>query len=364
MKEPKNTDSYVVILAGGIGSRFWPISKQDTPKQFLDLLNIGETMLQSTYNRYVGLVPKENIYVISNQLYAPIICAQLPELDPNQLILEPLRKSTAASMLFVLFKIAKINPDAQVLVSPADHVILHQTRLEVAFERSMAFVKNYNQILVWAASPTQPETHYTYIQYHPEPVEGDIYAVKTLAEYPSADMAAVFFSSGEFLWNMGIFAANANTWLLAYKNHLPDLYELFVHGTDVYNTVYEQEFIDVTYPRCPQTTIKRGILYNAQNLNVLKCQLGWGKIHNWAALYQHHAKDYVGNAVGGNTVVMYDSSGCVVKVPNNKLVIVQGLEDYIIADSENALIICKRSEESHLKNMTNLIARKNGDKFL
>ena len=356
---------YAIILAGGIGSRLWPLSKTQKPKQFFDLLGKGKTLIQMTYERYLGYLPAENIFIITNEQYKKLLVEQLPNVNEDRLIYEPIRKNTAVSVLYLLKKIASINSKANVIISPADQYILNEegfySSVDLAVEKS---IENKN-IVVIGVKPTYADVHTGYIQIaNSKETEGRFFNIKTFTEKPgNKDLAKTFLKSGEFYWNTNIITASAQYLIQQYKEHLPDLYELFNEVKD-FNSEKVKLLIPKIYMACENTSFKAGVLYKLKDIVMLKGVFGWSNLNNWNALWQTHDKDYVGNAVIGKHVLMYDSINSVVQVPNDKLVIVQGLDNYIVSDTENVLFICSKDEEENIRNMLSDIKRMKGDKFL
>ncbi len=357
-------DNYVLIMAGGVGSRFWPVSVADFPKQFIDMLGTGKTLLQQTYDRFSNIIHPDNIFVVTHADYAEITRTQLPHLSTQNLILEPGRKNTAPAVLYGLHTIKHINAEANVLVSPSDHVVYSMDKYQQAIRSAFEYVDGNNELLSIGIQPTSPETQYSYIQYlKDEPVKDSIFKVKTFTENPTEELAKTFIQSGDFLWNSGIVAANLSSFFEAFKIHLPELYDLFNEGEVNISTENELSFIRQIYPMCDNVSIKAGLVYKNTNAYTLVTSFSWSNLGNWESLWKNHSKDYVGNAVTGSDVKMYDSSNCVVKVPNNKLVIVSGLDDFIIVDNGQTLLICPRSKEDEIKEYLSDVKRTNGEKY-
>lgn len=357
-------NNYVAIMAGGIGSRFWPISRTQHPKQFLDILGTGKTLLQWTYSRFKDICPPENIYFITNHSYASLIKTQLPGLSDAQIISEPSRKNTAACAAYFAHKIYALNPEANIIMSPADHLILD----ERAFERSMFdgldFVKNNNSLLTLGIKPTRPDTGYGYIQFDQKKHIDEVFKVKTFTEKPNLEIARAFLKSGDFLWNAGIFLWNVNTIISAFQKYLPELNDVFAELKDAYNTPHEYAEIEKAYPQCINTSIDYAVMEKADNVFVAPAQFGWSDLGTWESAYENSEKDYLGNAVHGKNVIVIDAAECMVKAPENKLVLVQGLEKFIVIDTPDVLLICERSKEQHIKEYVAEIKRNKGEKFL
>jgi mannose-1-phosphate guanylyltransferase len=357
-------NNYVVIMAGGIGSRFWPESRTHFPKQFLDILGTGRSLLQWTYSRFKNICPPENIFVITSAAYTQLILDQLPELSPNQIISEPSRKNTAACAAYAAHKIAALNPDANIVMSPADHLILDERSFESSVYIGLDFVKHHPALLTLGIRPNRPDTGYGYIQHDNKLVNEDMYKVKTFTEKPSLDLARIFLKSGDFLWNAGIFFWNVKTIIAAFDKFLPEINDIFKEITSDYNTIKEKSSIERVYPMCANISIDYGIMEKAKNVYVLPAQFGWSDLGTWESAYENSNKDYLGNAVHGKNVVIIDANECIVKAPNEKLVVLQGLEKYIVVDTKDVLLICERSKEQQIKDYVNEIKRNKGDKYL
>lgn len=317
-------NNYVAIMAGGIGSRFWPESRQKLPKQFLDLLGTGKTLIQWTYHRFNAICPKENIFVITHESYVDIVRQQLPDLNPDNIIGEPYRKNTAPSAAFIAHKIYNLNPKANIILSPADHLILNEREFERNAFDALDFVGHNDVLLTLGIRPTRPDTGYGYIQYTKKDDGDKYFKVKTFTEKPNLELARTFLKSGDFLWNSGIFVWNAATILTAFEKYLPELNEIFVQARDVYNTPKEAKSMERIYTQCTNISIDYGIMEKAQNVYVMPTFFGWSDLGTWETAYEHSEKDYLGNAVYGDQVMIIDASECMIKTPKGKLVVVQG----------------------------------------
>jgi len=355
---------YAVIMAGGIGSRFWPWSKSDQPKQFLDILGTGKTLLQLTYERLQKTFSANRIFIITNEAYLQIAKEQLPDLKDEQLLLEPARKNTAPAIAYAFHKILAMDSNACVAILPSDHIILNEEKFEVALNKSLKAVEKKDVIITLGIRPTRPDTGYGYIQYLEEKEEDGLYKVKTFVEKPPLEMATTFFQSGDFLWNAGIFISNARTMLNAYHHYLPEVNDIFKEGKKVYNTPKEKEFVYKAFSLCPNVSIDNAIMEKAKNVMVIPAHFGWSDLGTWASLYESRMKDYWGNAVQGKNVVIYDSANCMVMAPDNKLVVLEGLEDYIVVETADSLLICRKSQEQKIKEMVMDIKLKKGEKYL
>ncbi len=362
-----NKNRYALIMAGGVGSRFWPVSRTEFPKQFIDFFGIGKTLIQSTYERFLQLCLPENIFIVTNENYVDLIKEQLPQLGENQILAEPLMRNTAPCIAYGSAKISEINPDAVIVVAPSDHTIGNLAAFVNAIETSMEVAAQTDCLITLGIKPNRPDTGYGYIQYTDEVLVGntEVHKVKTFTEKPNLELAKSFLQSGDFLWNAGIFIWSAHAINRALQRHLPDMHEIFTGGRTVYNTDSEKAFIANAYQLCTNISIDFGIMEKADNVFVLPSDFGWSDLGTWASIYEMAEKDYVGNAViPSEHVMMYDSSNCMVNVPKEKLVILQGMHDYIVVEENNTLLICKRAEEQNVKNIVADVKAKFGGKFI
>lgn len=351
-------------MAGGIGSRFWPESRTSLPKQFLDILGTGKSLIQWTYQRFLHICPKENIYFITNHSYISTLKAQIPEIDDRNIISEPSRKNTAPCAAYFAHKMMAMNPDANIILSPADHLIMDERSFEHTTLEALDFVSKHNALLTLGIKPTRPDTGYGYIQYDTEDEISKVYRVKTFTEKPSLELAQTFLRSGDFLWNSGIFVWNVRTIMEALEKHLPEMHEVFMQAKDVYNTPEEEAVISELYAHCTNISIDYGIMEKAKNVYVIPSYFGWCDLGTWESAYENSDKDYLGNAVYGNNVMVIDATECMVKAPADKLVVLQGLEQCIVIDTPDVLLICERSREQQIKEYVAEVKRNKGDRFL
>ncbi len=360
-----NKNYYAIIMAGGIGSRFWPISRTSYPKQFIDILGTGKTLIQNTYDRFLKVCPKENIYVVTNEIYTGLVKEQLPEMADHQILTEPVMRNTAPCVAYGCFKIESMNPDAAIVVAPSDHLILDEPAFISAIEKSLKTATENNCLITLGIKPSRPDTGYGYIQYTDNILNEEFHKVKTFTEKPTLEIAKTFIQSGDFLWNAGIFVWSAKAIVTAFGKHLPDMHEIFADARPVYNTDTEREHIHKTYLQCTNISIDYGIMEKAENVYVLPSEFGWSDLGTWASIYELSEKDYVGNAViPADKVIMYDSSNCMVNVPADKLVILQGLHDYIVVESNNTLLICPRDQEQNVKKVVADVKQQFGTKYI
>jgi mannose-1-phosphate guanylyltransferase len=357
-------NNYVAIMAGGIGSRFWPVSRTDYPKQFLDLLGTGRSLIQWTYHRYRQICPKENIYIITNQSYMDTLKQQIPEVSDENIISEPSRKNTAPCAAYFAHKIMAMNPKANIIMTPADHLIMDERAFERTCYEALDFVGHHDALLTLGVKPTRPDTGYGYIQYDAGDEIDGVYRVRTFTEKPSLELARTFLKSGDFLWNSGIFAWNVKTVMEALEKYLPEMNEVFQQAKAVYNTPREHDVIAQLYPQCNNISIDYGIMEKAKNVYVIPSYFGWSDLGTWESAYENSGKDYLGNAVYGDNVMIIDASECMVKAPDNKLVVLQGLEKFIVVDTPDVLLVCERSREQQIKEYVAEVKRNKGEKFL
>ena len=360
----QNKHHYVAIMAGGIGSRFWPMSRTAYPKQFLDVLNTGKTLIQWTYDRYTKFIPAENIFIVTSEEYVEIVKNQLPDLPVQNILAEPSKKNTAPCIAYISFKLAQIDPRATFIVAPSDHLILEQENFQKIVEKALDFVANINALATLGIKPTNPNTGYGYIQYEGLEVSNGVYKVKTFTEKPTHEIAESFLASGDFLWNAGIFAWRASTILKAFEKYQPEMFELFDQEKANFNTENEKQAIEKIYPQCTNISIDIAIMEKADNVYVLPSAFGWSDLGTWNSAYENMEKDYFGNAVASDNVIVIDATKCMINAPKNKLVVVQGIDDFIIVDTKDVLLICSKEKEQSIKEYVAEVKRHKGDKYI
>lgn len=355
-------------MAGGIGSRFWPLSKMARPKQFLDILGLGRTLLQQTYDRFVQLMPPDQIFIVSNLEYKDLILEQLPDIPEENVLLEPLRRNTAPCIDYANFRILKKNPDANIVVAPSDHMIVKEEEFLSQVKLGLEFVENNNSLLTMGIVPSRPETGYGYIQSLQNEVEGyesaSLMKVKTFTEKPDLKLARVFLESGDFYWNAGIFFWSLKSIMMSFETYLPEIHGLFKEGVDAYGTEREKAFIETAYSNCRNISIDYGVMEKADNVYVLVSDFGWSDLGTWGSLYEQLEKDERQNSVTGKHVFMYESDGTIVNVQDDKLVVLQGLKDYIVVQNDNVILICRREDEQKIKQFVNEIKSEIGDDMM
>ncbi len=355
-----DSNNYCVIMAGGIGSRFWPISRIERPKQFLDILGTGKTFIRSTYERFANFIPRENFLVVTNEQYRALVAEQIPELAPHQILGEPLGRNTAPCIAYAAFHLRAMNPEATMIVAPSDHLILNEAEFVTAMKECVAFVRSHHNIMTIGIEPTRPDTGYGYIQIAER---NGIVPVKTFTEKPNEELAKAFVASGEFFWNSGIFIWELPTILEAFRNYLPEMYQLFESEADRFNTPDEVAAIARIYPECRGISIDYGVIEKAENVYVRCSSFGWSDVGTWGSLYQYLGKDDKGNAAPAGAV-LNDTANCLVKAPEGKLVVIDGLQDCIVVDTPDVLMICPKNKEQEIKQMTNYLKFNGGEKFL
>jgi mannose-1-phosphate guanylyltransferase len=359
-----NKHIYVAIMAGGIGSRFWPVSRTNYPKQFLDILGTGKTLIQQTFERFKDIVPVENIYVVTAEEYAGLVEQQVPEMAKDNILGEPSRKNTAPCIAYISFKLIQKDPEASLIVAPADHLILDERRFLDACNNALSFANHFNALVTIGIKPTSPNTGYGYIQHETLEVAPSICKVKTFTEKPSKDLAKAFIASGDFLWNSGIFVWQVKRINSAFKKHMPEMYDLFATEQEKLNTSEEKTVIEEIYPQCTNISIDFGIMEKADNVYVIPAEFGWSDLGTWNSAWENMEKDYLENAVAGKNVMVIDSTKCMVHASEKKLVILQGLDNFIVVDTKDALLICEKEKEQEIKDYVAEVKRKKGDKFL
>jgi mannose-1-phosphate guanylyltransferase len=360
----QNKDHYVAIMAGGIGSRFWPMSRTALPKQFLDVLNTGKTLVQWTYERYAKFIPAENIFIVTSEEYVDIVKTQLPMLPVENILAEPSKKNTAPCIAYISFKLAQMNPDAKCIVAPSDHLILEEERFQSIALQALDFVDNIKALATLGIQPTHPNTGYGYIQYEGLEVAKDVYKVKTFTEKPDLEIAKSFLASGDFLWNAGIFAWKISNIITAFEKYQPEMFELFDQEKMHFNTPAENAAIQRIYPLCTNISIDIAIMEKANNVYVMPASFGWSDLGTWNSAYENMEKDYLGNAVASDNVIVIDATKCMINSPKDKLVLVQGLDDFIVIDTKDVLMICSRDKEQSIKEYVAEVKRNKGDKYI
>ena len=357
---------YVIIMAGGVGSRFWPLSRREKPKQFLDILGKGETLLQQTYRRFKNSCPEKNIFVVTSAEHKDMVVEQLG-IDSSNVLGEPFRRNTAPCIAYGTFRILKENPDAVIAVTPSDHLIVKEDKFCEEIQSCFEFAGANDALITLGIKPDRPETGYGYIQAdQKKPVTGykNLLKVKTFTEKPDIDLARVFIESGDFYWNSGIFVWNIKSIISAFEKYLPDTYSVFEEGKIHFGTDLEKSFIGKTYAECRSISIDYGIMEKANNVYVKCTDIGWSDLGTWSSLYEHSHVDKKGNALVRGDVFSYENSGNIINISPGKVAVLQGLQDFIIVDSDDVLLIVKKEEEQNIKQYLEDVKHSTKDKFM
>lgn len=359
-----NTDNYCVILAGGKGKRLWPTSRENYPKQFIDFFGTGRTLLQQTYDRFLKIVPQENIFVCTNQIYADIVREQLPELQPNNLMAEPIFRSTAPSLAWTTHRIYHLNPNANIIISPSDQMILKEEAFIDNILDGFAFVKDNACVLTMGIKPTRPEPGYGYIQLG-ECVGNDVFKVQSFTEKPDRKFAQIFMDSDEFYWNTGLYLLNAKYGYERLNEKLPEVLSRYDEEEPVFSMEKENDFIRDNFPLYPNVSIEHAIIEKADNSFIMKCHFGWADIGTWHSIYESMQKKQDDNVVIDSQVILDNCHNNVIKLSKDKIGVINGLEGYIIVEKDNVLLICKKEDSSALvRKYVNEVQMKYGDEFV
>ncbi|WP_031529435.1 mannose-1-phosphate guanylyltransferase [Dyadobacter crusticola] len=339
-------DTYVIIMAGGVGTRFWPFSRTDFPKQFHDVLGTGQTLLQQTVERFEGVCPIENVYIVTSQEYKELVKEQIPALSDDQILLEPNRRNTAPCIAYACYKIAARNPNANVVVAPADHIILKADVFRDTIKVALGATRNEDILVTLGIQPTRPDTGYGYIQYIPDKLT--VKKVKSFTEKPHLELALQFLDSGDFVWNAGIFVWNINAFKKALNEFQPEIAEIFSGGDNHYYVETEDSFVQRAYAHCGSISIDNAIMEKADNVHVVLSNFGWSDLGTWKSLYEVSEKDSNLNVTDGN-LILHNTTNSIIKTPSDKLVVINGLDGYIVAEYDGVLLICKKEEEQKVK---------------
>jgi len=361
----KNKNNYVVIMAGGIGSRFWPLSKRSYPKQFHDILGVGKSLLRLTFDRFAQFIEVENIYVITNASYTELVNEQLPEMPFANIIDEPASMNTAPCVAYASFKIFAKNANANIIFAPSDHLITDERTFEDSLLKALQFTSTNKILLTLGIKPNRPDTGYGYIQHHEKEVSEGVFMVKTFTEKPTLEIAQTFLDSGDFSWNSGIFIWKAADILEEFNIHQNDMYELFQKGMKKFNTPEEQAFINKQYPLCKSISIDYAIMEKTKIAGIVPVDFGWSDLGTWKSLFVLRDKDENNNLRHGNNIEVYNSKNCLIveEANPNKLVVVEGYEDAIIVDTDDILFISHLSKEQEVRDITSDIKEKYKGKF-
>lgn len=360
----KNQNNYVAIMAGGVGSRFWPMSKSSFPKQFLDILGTGRTLIQATYDRFIGFIPEQNIYVVTSAEYVSIVREQLPELPLENIVAEPERKNTAACVAYISFKLKKLNPKANMIVAPSDHLIGELDKFTETCQKALEFTANNYGFVTLGIKPSHPNTGYGYIQYDPEMSAKGFHRVECFTEKPDLPTAQQFLQEGNYRWNSGIFIWKAEDILAGFWEHFQFMYDLFLEASPGLNTEKESETIQALYQKCPATSIDYAIMEKANNVYLIPSDFTWNDLGTWNAAWDNFSKDEKMNASNSNSAILVDSKGCLVHSNDKKLMVIGGMEDLIIVNTPEALLICKKENEQQIKQYVEKVKLATGEIYL
>ncbi|WP_104734569.1 mannose-1-phosphate guanylyltransferase [Hanstruepera ponticola] len=355
-----NKNYYAILMAGGVGSRFWPISTQEFPKQFHDMLGTGDTLIQKTFNRLANVIPKENIFILTNARYNQLVLEQLPDVTQRQVVLEPAMRNTAPCILYASLKIQKENPNALMLVAPSDHWIEDEKAFEQNVRDAFNFCSQNNALMTLGIQPTFPNTGYGYIEYD----KNERAAIKPVAQFrekPDYQTAKQFIAQGNFLWNAGIFMWSVKSVIEAFMNNQPELFELFKQGIAAYNTAMEEDFIKENYAKAENISVDYAIMEASKNVYVLPATFDWNDLGTWGSLYDKLDKDANNNAVVNAQTLIEDARGNMIRTPKNKVVVIDGIDDYIIVDKKEVLLIFPKAKEQDIKKVLQSVKDKFGD---
>ena len=346
------TNNHLVIMAGGVGSRFWPMSTTEKPKQFIDVLGVGKTLIQLTVERFGDLVAPENIWVVTNQKYAPIVEEQLPNIPKANILCEPCRRNTAPCIAYVSWRIKSNDPKANIVVTPSDHIVMDTTEFQRVIKECMRFTSETDAIVTLGMKPNRPETGYGYIQADLSTSSlrnKEIYRVDSFREKPDLKTAMEYIKKNYYFWNAGIFIWNVNTIVNAFRIYQPTMAKIFESMLPVYGTEKEQAIIDERFPECENISVDYAIMEKAEEIFVCPADFGWSDLGTWGSLHGQSKKDLYGNATIGQNISLIESHNCIVHTTQEKKVVIQGLDGYIIAEKDDTLLICKLSEEQRIK---------------
>ena len=354
-------NTYCVIMAGGIGSRFWPKSRRSKPKQFLDILGTGKSFIRATFERFAATVPAENFLVVTNRSYKDLVLEHIPELAEHQVLCEPIGRNTAPCIAYAAYTLRKTSPDARMIVTPADHLILNETDFRAVIEESLDFAGRRDVLMTVCIKPTRPDTGYGYIQMS----DGEAFSrVKCFTEKPNLELAQTFVECGEFLWNSGIFIWKVSSIIEAFSRHLPEYHTLFSSIMDDLATEREAAAIERVFSECKAISIDYGVMEKADNVYVRCGDFGWSDVGTWGSVYQLARKDRYANAKSNDGCYTYDTRNSIISLPEGKIAVVNGLNDYIVVDTDDVLMICPRSEEQSIKKYIDDVKFDKGDRHI
>jgi mannose-1-phosphate guanylyltransferase len=353
---------YAIIMAGGIGSRFWPLSRKELPKQFLDFLGTGKSLLQMTYDRFRKFLPTEHIFIVTNEQYRDLVQEQLPFLPASNILGEPIAKNTAPCIAYATYKIADMFGSGTCIVSPSDHLILDEAEFQSTILRGSQFAEDEEAIVTLGINPSRPDTGYGYIQFIEK--DEEVKKVKTFTEKPNVELAQSFIDSGDFLWNAGIFIWKLETIKNAFAEHMPEMEEIFRQGYGAYNTKVEQDFVETAYTASQSISIDYGVIEKAENVHVIPSDFGWSDLGTWKSVYEQNQKDNSGNTVINSTVHFNESENNLVATQSkDKIVVLEGVKDLYVVDTKDALLICHTDKEQEVKRIVADVRKKFNGKY-
>jgi mannose-1-phosphate guanylyltransferase len=357
----KNT--YVAIMAGGVGSRFWPGSREAKPKQFLDILGVGKSLIRLTFERFLELCPSEHIFVVTHKNYKEQVLEHIPELTENQVLCEPSRNNTAPSVAYTAFKLNALNPEANFVIAPSDHIILKEDDFLDQIRKALKFSQINDALLTLGIQPSRPDTGYGYINFQSNGQEG-VFKVKSFKEKPDVETAQKYLDSGHYLWNAGIFIWRSKSILKAFQKHAPAIYGVLEKGVNIYNTEKEQDFIDVNYPETDRISVDFAIMEKAENIFTIPADIGWSDLGTWASLHAELGNLEKENVANTQMVRLVDTTDSLIRLPEGKMALIRGLHDYLVIDEEDVLVIYPKSKEQDIKGETQEIKKLFGEQFL
>ncbi len=355
------SDKYCVIMAGGVGTRFWPKSRQTMPKQFLDILGTGKSFIRQTFERFLKIVPPENFLVVTNRKYRDLVLEHLPELRPEQVLCEPVGRNTAPCIAYAAYTLHKLNPDAEMIVTPSDHLILNEEDFRAIIAECLDFAAEHDALLTVGIKPTRPDTGYGYIQVSDTQI---LSKVKSFTEKPGLETAQTYLQCGEFFWNSGIFIWKVSTIIEAFAKYLPEHHALFCGVERALGTDAEQSTVERAFAECHAISIDYGVMEKADNVYVRCGEFGWSDVGTWGSVYQHSNKDGHANAVPPQGCYLYDTRNCIVSLPKDKVAVVSGLKDFIVVDTDDVLMICPRADEQNIKKFIDEVKFHDGERHI
>lgn len=356
-----NSNKYCVIMAGGVGTRFWPKSRQSMPKQFLDILGTGKSFIRQAYERFAKIVPPENFLVVTNDRYKSLVLEHIPEIGASQVLCEPVGRNTAPCIAYAAYTLMKRDPNAEMIVTPSDHLILNEEDFLSIIGECLDFAERHDALMTVGIKPTRPETGYGYIQVSDsQPIS----KVKCFTEKPNLELAQTFIQCGEFYWNSGIFIWKVRSIIEAFEKYLPEHHQLFSSVMQAAGTEAERRVVEIAFSECRAISIDYGIMEKADNVYVRCGEFGWSDVGTWGSVYQHSRKDRYANTIPAEGCYLYDTRSSIVSLPAGKIAVISGLKEYIVVDTDDVLMICPRAEEQNIKKFIDEVKFHNGDKHI